>query len=191
MEGSDVLVKSIKNIKIAYNILSLCLLCLGIFLIFRPQTALCILCVLCGVLLILYGIVKLMGYFSKDLFQLAFQFDLAMGITSCIIGLILVLRTKHMAEIITYCTALFILVESALKIQTALDAKKFGIQIWWLILLTALVGAIVGVLLLARPWEGAGFFVRLLGVNLCLESIMNFIVVQSTVKNIRKVDYYE
>lgn len=176
--------KSIKKVKIAYNILSVCLLSLGIFLIFKPQTSLNTLCIFCGVLLILYGVVKLMGYFSKDLFQLAFQFDLAMGITSCIIGLILVLQTKHMVEILIYCTALFILVEAAMKIQTALDAKKFGISNWWLILLTALIAAAVGGLLLANPLDGAEFFARLIGINLCLESIMNFIVIQSTVKTL-------
>lgn len=181
----------LKNIKIAYNILSLGLLGFGVFLIFKPQTTLSTLCSLCGVLLLLYGIVKLMGYFSKDLFQLAFQFDLAMGIISCVIGVVMLLHTKHMVEIFTYCTAIFLLAEAALKIQTALDAKKFGISIWWLILLTALTAAAVGILLLANPLETAGFFVRLIGINLCLESIMNFIVVQSTVKIMKNDDRWE
>ncbi len=36
-----------------------------------------------------FGIIKRIGCFSKDIFQLAFQHDLAMGIVSMLIGAIM------------------------------------------------------------------------------------------------------
>lgn len=41
-----------------------------------------------GVATTLFCIVKLIGYFSKDLFRLAFQFDLEFGIPMIVLGVI-------------------------------------------------------------------------------------------------------
>ena len=52
---------------------------LGLALLLWPETA-AGLCVLLGAAVIACGAVKLMGYFSDDLYRLAFQFDLAAGL---------------------------------------------------------------------------------------------------------------
>ena len=54
------------------------------------------------------------------------------------------------------------LVDAALKIQTAIDAKKFGISKWWLILMMAVMVAFVGALLLLAPFETGSILVRVL-----------------------------
>ena len=78
------------------------------------------------------------------------------------------------------------LVDAALKIQTAIDAKKFGISKWWLILMMAVMVAFVGALLLLAPFETGSILVRVLGLSICIDGIMNLIVVMSTVRSIRR-----
>ena len=78
------------------------------------------------------------------------------------------------------------LVDAALKIQTAIDAKKFGISQWWLILMMAIMVAFVGALLLLAPFETGSILVRVLGLSICIDGIMNLIVVMSTVRSIRR-----
>ncbi len=51
--------------------------------------------------LIIYGVTKLSGYFAKDLFQLAFQFDLALGIVSIVLGIIIIKKTEYIIEILS------------------------------------------------------------------------------------------
>lgn len=58
--------------------------------LFSPIKAINVLCKIFGVVLILLGAVKILGYFTKDIFQLAFQFDFALGIISAILGIVLI-----------------------------------------------------------------------------------------------------
>ncbi len=82
-------------------VLSCVLLCaLGITLIAVPDFSISMLCRVGGILLILFGCVKIIGYISKDLYRLAFQFDLAFGILLISMGAILILRTGSMVHII-------------------------------------------------------------------------------------------
>ena len=134
---------------------------------------------------------KLSGYFAKDLFQLAFQFDLALGIVSIVLGIIIIEKTEYIIEILSTAIGIFMLVDGALKIQTAVEAKHFGIERWWLILVMSFVVTFVGILLLVTPFETAGMIVRLIGLNLSLDGILNLFVVRNTVETIRRNTKWE
>ena len=142
----------IKAEKRAYIVLSVVQFVLGAYLIARPEQSFSIACYAIGTVLVVYGIIKLIGYFTKDMYQLAFQFDLAMGIFSLVAGCIFLFRTEWIAELIPAFIGVIVLIDAVFKIQTSLDAKRFGISKWWLILILAVIagalGAITGRLIL-------------------------------------------
>ena len=175
------------RVKNAYTVMTICLIALGAALLFAPQLGLRTLCVVYGVFLIVYGVTKLSGYFAKDLFQLAFQFELALGIVSIVLGIIIIKKTEYIIEILSTAIGIFMLVDGAFKIQTAVEAKRFGIENWWLIL----VMSFAGILLLVTPFETAGMIVRLIGLNLSLDGILNLFVVRNTVETIRRNTKWE
>lgn len=177
--------KHVKYVKWAYSILAATLVAVGVVFIGWPGTALSLIEKICGFILLIFGIVKLFGYFSGDLFQLAFQFDLALGIVSGIIGFVMLFHTEQMIEVMAACIGVFLLLDAALKIQTAFDSRKFGIERWWMILIAAVISAVIGALALIMPFKGANLIVRLIGLNLCMEGVLNVLVVQSTVKTIK------
>ena len=80
---------------------------------------------------------------------------------------------------------MFMLVDAALKIQTSFEARKFGIERWKWILITALAAGIVGGFLLFSPMEAADLIVRVVGLGISLDGIMNLVVVTNTVRMIR------
>ena len=86
---------SLKAEKRAYIILSAIQLILGGYLIARPMQSFSIACYVIGTVLVVYGIIKLIGYFTKDMYQLAFQFDFAMGILSAVVGCLLLFHWEH------------------------------------------------------------------------------------------------
>lgn len=178
--------KNLKMIKNMYLVLILCSILVGAVLLIWPQMGVNVMCKVYGVFLLIYGLAKLSGYFTGDLFQLAFQYDFGLGIVSLILGFVLLLRTEHIVEFLAVCIGIFMLVDAALKIQTAIDAKKFGISKWWLILMMAVMVAFVGALLLLAPFETGSILVRVLGLSICIDGIMNLIVVMSTVRSIRR-----
>lgn len=173
-------------IKNMYLALILCSILVGAVLLIWPQMGVSVMCKVYGVFLLIYGLAKLSGYFTRDLFQLAFQYDFGLGIVSLILGFVLLLRTEHIVEFLAVCIGIFMLVDSALKIQTAIDAKKFGINKWWLILIAAIMAAFVGALLLLAPFETGSILVRVLGLSICFDGVMNLIVVMSTVRSIHR-----
>ena len=174
------------NIKKAYSFLAVCLVLLGVIIMVYPKVAMAVIYKTSGVVMILLGIVKLMGYFSKDPFQLAFQYDFAMGIVFALIGCFLLFWTDGMIKVVTICIGLMILVDALLRIQTTMDAKKFGISNWKLLLIVSFLVAGIGVLILFMPFETAEVMSRIIGLTFCIDGILNLVIVQSTVETIRR-----
>ena len=177
--------KPILAAKIGYNIMSLLLCILGIVLIVKPEVSAKALCILIGVLLICYGIFKIIGYFSKDLFRLAFQFDLAFGLLLEIVGFIMVLRPTHMIMLVNFILGIIILADGLFKVQIAIDSKKFGIRKWWLIIVLAIITIALGILLMIDPFSNSSLLIIMLGISLLAEGILNFCVMLFTVKIIK------
>ncbi len=69
----------------------------------------------------------------------------------------------------------FALTDSALRLQTALDAKRFGLRNWPGILVFALCGGVLGVLLLIRPFGGR-LLVRAMGAALAVGGAENLLL---------------
>lgn len=188
----------IKAAKIGYIAISIALCVLGIILLAVPDFSAVLLCRIGGVIMILFGVVKIVGYCSKDLYRLAFQFDLASGILLIALGIILIIRTDSMMVIMCAIMGVYVLADALLKIQIAMDSKAFGLQKWWLILSAAILTGIVGFLLIFRPTESTQVIMILLGLTLLTEGVLNLITILTAVKIIRRqmpevidVDYRE
>ena len=137
--------------KTGYIAVSALLAVLGIILIAWPTFSVNALGVICGILLIVFGGVKLVGYFSKDLYRLAFQYDMPFGILLVVLGIIMLVRPGNLAGFICVVFGLSVLVSSLFNIQTAFVAMKFGINQWWLIFALSVVSAVWGLVLVFRP----------------------------------------
>ncbi len=175
----------IKAAKIGYVMISVLLCVMGIVLIAVPDFSVTLLCKLGGGIMMLFGLVKIIGYCSKDLYRLAFQFDLAFGILFMALGIILIIRTDVMVNLICIVMGICVLADALLKIQISIDSKTFGIQKWWLILAMAILTGVAGFLLVFRPSESIQVIVILLGISLITEGVLNLITILTAVKIIR------
>lgn len=99
-----------------------------------------------GIILIAYGIIKIIGYVSKDIYSLAFQYDFACGTLLIVLGLIVLLVYTRFFEYLSPGLGVLILLDSLLSIQTSIDARKFGICQWYVILAASLVAGTFGVI---------------------------------------------
>lgn len=184
--------------KTGYIIISAALCLLGVMLIAVPGFSAELLGVICGILLIIFGLVKLVGFFSKDLYRLAFQYDLAFGILLIALGAIMLVRPGSLMNFICITLGLSILADGLFKLQISLESKSFGLREWWLILIFAVITGIFGLVLLLTPSESSKILTVLIGISLLSEGILNFSTVITAVKIIRHqkpdiidVDYEE
>lgn len=175
----------IKTAKIGCIMISILLCVLGIVLIAVPDFSVTLLCRLGGGIMMLFGLVKVIGYCSKDLYRLAFQFDLAFGILLMALGIILIIRADAMVNLICIVMGICVLADALLKIQISIDSKTFGIQKWWLILAMAILTGVAGFLLVFRPSESIQIIMILFGIALITEGVLNLITILIAVKIIR------
>lgn len=187
-----------RTAKIGYIVISVLLCVLGVVLIAVPEFSAVTLGIMCGVLLIVFGAVRLTGYFSRDLYCLAFQYDLTFGILLVALGLIMLIRPGSLMNFICITMGLFILTDGVSKIQIAFESKKFGIPEWWLILLFAVLTVVFGLILMFRPGEGSNILMVFLGLTLLSEGILNLSTVITAVKIVKnqkpdtiEIDYNE
>ena len=155
-----------KLAKAGYIVMSLVFCAAGLLLFLFPGLSAVLVGRALGIAMIVFGCIKLVGYFSRDLYRLAFQYDLEFGILLIALGI-------------------SIFADGLFKVQIALDSKEFGIAEWWLILILAFITGFVGLLLVFRPAESARILTGLLGVSLLAEGILNLCVALSTVKIVR------
>ena len=178
-------VKMIRAAKAGYVALSALFCALGALLMLRPGLSIAVIGDIVGAALIAFGAVKLMGYFSKDLYRLAFQFDLAFGILLIALGLAILMRPNLAVNALCIILGIEIIADGLFKLQTALDARRFGLERWWLILALAVLAGAVGAVLVMNPVEGARAIAALLGGALLAEGALNLSVALCAVKIIR------
>lgn len=179
--------QTIRSVRLAYLLLSAGVCLLGVVLIAAPEISARVLCRLGGGLLALFGVVKILGYCSRDLYRLAFQYDLAFGILLIILGCLMLFHTAPVLSLICALVGFWVLLDGLLKIQVAIDARRFGLGKWWLILTAAIPSGILGFVLLFRPSENVRVLTVLLGVSLVAEGVLNLITVLTAVRRTPKI----
>lgn len=172
-------VKLIKTAKAVYIGASAVFCALGVLLLCVPVSAEGMNRAL-GAALVLAGGGKLLGYFSKDLYRLAFQYDLALGILLLALGVSLLVEQREAGRFLYTAMGVTVLAEGLFKAQTAFDAKRFGLAHWQMLLSLALVTGAAGIALTVWP-EGAGRCV-VLGGALVLWGALNLSVALCAIK---------
>ena len=167
-----------KIAKLGYITVSVLWCALGIVLIAMPSISASVLGITLGVMTIIFGIVKLIGYFSRDLFRLAFQYDLATGFLLLVLGTVLLIYPEHVIAFFCTVFGILVLADGLFKIQITFDAKRFGIRKWWMILSVA-------VLVIFSSLGNWSVMSVMLGLALLFEGLLNICTVITAVKIVR------
>ncbi len=178
MEKYDI----VKQAKISNLIIYSFMVAVGLAMLIFREIPTNVETIILSVLCILVGGAKILGYFSNDLYRLAFQFDLAIGLFLAIIGVLtLIVGSKDPLGTVRLF-GIYIFIDGLLKLQTAIDAKKFGIARWLVILLTAILMVGVGIVgLLASYLEQISQLI-VLDVSLMLDGLVNIWITAYTVR---------
>ena len=187
-----------KIAKYGYILVSIIFCAVGIAMILFPAPSVMVIGNFFAISMLAFGCVKLVGYFSKDLFRLAFQYDLEFGILLLVLGVITLIKPGNVMNFICISLGICILTDSLFKVKIAFEARGFGVRAWWLTLALSILAGIAGLLLVLRPAEAMQAMMILLGISLLAEGILNLSVAISLVKIVKnqmpdvvEADYYE
>lgn len=178
--------KTVRIAKIGYILISAVFCAMGIFLMCYRKVSAAALTSACGGLFLVCGAIKLTGYFSKDMYQLAFQFDFAMGLFAAVIGLLMLTKEGGSPHHFEQLFGILVLSDGLLKLQTAVDAKRFGVKPWWLIGGLALLASVLGILLIFYPAAREEGMTIAAGSAFILDGALNLSVAICAVKSFGK-----
>lgn len=171
-------VTALKQIKIAragYILISVLFYISGIGCLIVPDISPKAAAIAAGIILIAYGIIKVTGYLSYDLYCLAFQYDLACGLFLIVLGIVVLAIGSKFSGHLLSGLGFLILMDSLLCIQTSMDAKKFGLATWFVILALSILSGTLGVILIVTNVQ------IIAGCSLFAEGFMRQYIVQCTV----------
>ena len=101
------------------------------------------------------------------------------------IGVIVSAKFENALSFISIALGIAVLADGLFKIQISIDAKKFGIKSWWVILLIAVIASAVGISLLLHPFAGTRLMIILLGFSMIFEGALNLFTALTAVKIVK------
>ena len=121
--GTGRAMKKLQIARIGYNVISAIFFFAALLCLLFPRTSPFAVCLFSGVLLVAYGIIKIVGYFSEDLFCLAFRYDFAFGLLLLATGGLLLVRYQTAAEYLVTGFGWLLLLDGFFRIQTSQDLR--------------------------------------------------------------------
>ena len=134
-----------------------------------------------GVASIIIGVTGIYGYFSNDMYRLAFQLDFALGIFNVIFGILLIINPVQLSVLLPTAVSILTLLDGTNKSQMALEGKQFGIKKWYLVLISAVLEIIAGIVLMVLAYHELDVRVWM-GVAMGLVGVTNFWTTMYTVR---------
>ena len=119
--------KFIRIAKTSYIIISIILCILGLVLMINPAFSQTILVIMCAILLIVFGMIKLFGYFSNEARKFGIRewyLILIFAVLACICGITLMVKPSESGIVLTILLGANLLVEGILSLITVITSVK-------------------------------------------------------------------
>ena len=136
---------------------------------------------LVGIASIIIGFTGIYGYFSNDMYRLAFQQDFALGIFNVIFGVLLIINPVQLSVLLPTAVSILTILDGGNKSQMALEGKSFGIRKWYWVLVSAILEISAGLVLILLAYHELD--VRAwMGIAMGLVGVVNFWTTMYTVR---------
>ena len=136
---------------------------------------------LIAVMSLILGAAKILGYFSNDVYRLAFQFDLAIGALYIVLGIMSFFLYENILITISVAAGVFVIVDALLRLQTAIDLKRFGMKGWQAMIIAGTFVALTGICIIVAA--NRNFMVNVvLGVAFIADGMLDVWTTVHTVK---------
>lgn len=171
------------------TVVSIGLLLIGIFLIWKSSEILTTFSYILGGFFFAIAIVSFISYYRSRNTENDLGLNIAYGIMALLAGLFLVINPKAMASIVPLVLGLWMTISSAIKIQYAFQIKEYQPKVWTSTLIMALISLVCGVVLVFHPFGSAVAITKVIGIFLIVYSILDIVstfVVKKQVKEFVK-----
>lgn len=163
----------VKKMSITSVIFSLLFIFTGIFLLLKPETAINIVCYVLGVILVLWGVVSIIQFFSDKNSTSYLSLSFIFGAFVFIFGIIILIKPTIIASIVPLLLGVWMVINGVTKLSYSLSIYKTSKNI--LSIVGSILIVVFGVTLIFNPFEGAKGLTQIIGIALIVYSILDLI----------------
>lgn len=179
--------KIFRNIKLTSLIFNILCIIFGICLIFFPETTKFTIILIFGLGLVVCGIIEIVNYFIYGYESLGFW----IGCIDVLFGLIVAMSSNILTNIaiFAFVVGTLFIFASLNKMQKSFNYRRLGAKNWWLDTIFAFVILILGILIIANPFESERVFNIFLGVAIIFNSVMEIVASIIVTKRLKKIKH--
>lgn len=177
--------KKFKNMYKTSIIFSIILFLIGLFLLMKPETTLHAISYFVGIVLIIWGIIPVITFFSNKEKESYLEFSFIIGVFSLVFGIIVMINPNIIGSIIPLLTGIWMIINGVTKLFYALSINKEGNATTSIII--SLIILVCGLLLVFNPFGGAVMLTKLIGIFIIVYSVLDLIECYTLNKSIKEV----
>ena len=166
MQNLSTRVKKMSITSIAFSLL---FIVTGIFLLLKPETVINYVCYVLGIILVLWGVVSIIQFFSDKNSTNYLSLNFIFGAFVFIFGIIILIKPSIIASIIPLLLGVWMIINGVTKLSYSLSIKNiFSI-------IGAILIVIFGITLVFNPFEGAKGLTQIIGIALIIYSVFDLV----------------
>lgn len=166
---------------------SIILMIIGVLLILQSEITIITISYLIGTLLIAMGAIAIIK-FIKNINNVAREeLDIFYGVVTIILGVIVVYNPEAIASIIPIIIGIGIIINSATKLQYALELRESLNNQWKTTVVISIISAVCGVILICNPFKGAVIIMQIIGGFIVAYSILDIVSTITIKKNVAAI----
>ncbi|MCR4605808.1 MAG: DUF308 domain-containing protein [Eubacterium sp.] len=167
--------ETMKKLKWSIIILAAAYIVLGVVLIIYPGKTMNVISYILAATLIIFGTVNLIQYMRTDALEVFNKYDLVIGFSAIIGGVLIILNVERFEHIINIALGFMVTISGILKFQNSINLLRLKSNLWTMPFGMAIINIVFGVILLINPFA-AEMFLILLGIGFIYSGISDIIV---------------
>ena len=176
--------KFLKKAGWASIITSLVLAIIGMVMIYNPQTTMQFISTVLGVFFIVIGVIKLINYFVAKGNSSIFSNDIALGIISILIGLVVIVYSSTIENLFRIMIGIWIIYSGFTRLTLSFKLKNVNERIWAFVLILSILMVIGGIYVTFYP----GALMITVGIILLIYAVMDLIESFIFMRNIKDME---
>lgn len=177
MEG----IKKLSNNELVSNLI---LLVVGIILTIWPNESLDVAVNLVGSLIIIFGVVNLFMWFTNKANNYA---SLFVGILATIIGIFVIVKSMEVVSFVHILLGIAVLANGITNLKALFDIKT-NTKTWKVLLISAIITTLLGLLLIFKPIWIADIVIRLGGIIMIVASVEGLLITMKMKKMVKEAN---
>ena len=156
-------------------VVSVLMICLSLFLMFKPLESLEVFTVIFAIIILLSGLGYLISYFTISKESRLFSIDLLLGLVTIISGIMLLVYKKDVINIFPVILGIWIIISNLFKLQLSINLSLFLDNTYLGLVLITILMIVFGLLLIINPFASFMTITVTAGILLLITEVVNLI----------------